>query len=155
MPSQGRGRGGARRRAAKPGKRQPGRPPAYTDELAERILGRIANGESLRSICLRKDMPARSTVMLWVVRDTGGFSSRYAEACTARAELWAEECVAIADGKGDPMRDRLRVDTRKWVAIHLLARKYGEKLEVTHRTIDDLLKDTEAATNGGADPGQS
>lgn len=36
----------------------------------------------------------------------------------------------IADDKeGDPQRDRLRIDTRKWLASKLKPKKYGDKIE--------------------------
>lgn len=39
----------------------------------------------------------------------------------------------IADnGEGDPKRDRLRVDTRKWLASKLKPKKYGDKVDLTH-----------------------
>lgn len=43
-----------------------GRPTLFTDELALEICERIANGRSLRSVCLDKDMPHMATVMRWL-----------------------------------------------------------------------------------------
>ena len=39
-----------------------GRPSKYNDALASEICRLLSEGESLRQICGRKDMPARSTV---------------------------------------------------------------------------------------------
>lgn len=135
------------------------RPPEYTTEIGEAICLRIAEGESLRSICRDEAMPARSTVLLWAVsadEHLKEFSDQYAKACRARAEGWAEECVDIADGKrledegdgapSDAARDRLRVDTRKWIASKMLP-KFADRLDINAKVavsgIDDLLAATD------------
>jgi hypothetical protein len=59
-------------------------------------------------------------------------SKSYARATRMRAELIEQETIEIADSKGkDINRDRLRVDTRKWLLAKLHPKKYGEKLDVT------------------------
>ena len=40
----------------------------------------------------------------------------------------ADELLDIADGDGDVQRDRLRVDTRKWILSKLVPKKYGNKV---------------------------
>lgn len=137
------------------------RPPEYAPEIGAEICLRMAQGESLRSICRDETMPARSTVLLWAVstdEHLKEFSDQYAKAYRARAEGWAEECVDIADGKrvdddeesapSDPARDRLRVDTRKWIASKMLP-KFADRLDINAKVavsgIDDLL----AATDEG------
>lgn len=126
---------------------KPGRPRAYTDEAAEEICRRIAQGESLRTVCADDHLPAISTVSLWVVNDEGGFSERYTRARRAQAVLMADELMGIADdGINDTYKDedgyertnhdviarsRLRVDTRKWYLSKVLPKVYGEKLELS------------------------
>ena len=59
-------------------------------------------------------------------------SKTYARATQMRAELIEQETIEIADsGSKDVNRDRLRVDTRKWLLAKLHPKKYGEKLDVT------------------------
>ena len=107
----------------------------YTDAIADEICERLADGESLRNICLDKKMPARSTVFRWLSLHPT-FSDQYAKAKEAQAELLADEIVGISDGadsqENDVQRDRLRVDARKWVASKLLAKKYGDKVQTEH-----------------------
>lgn len=124
-----------------------GRPSAYTKIIANKICLRIANGESLRSICADEKLPSRATVMLWVATDRNGFSDQYDKACRARAHFWADELLDIADDatndwmqrfhadnwgwsvNGDAIqRSRLRVDTRKWLLSKMLP-KYADKPE--------------------------
>jgi len=114
-----------------------GRPSVFTEELADEICTRLANGESLRTICNseRDDfIPSIGTVMRWVVENEK-FREHYEEARRIQAETMADEIVTIADGSpyADPSpvdvaRDRLRVDARKWVASKLLPKKYGDKI---------------------------
>lgn len=125
-----------------------GRPSIYSRELAEKICCRIANGETLRSICRDDDMPTRSTVAEWVVSDREGFSGLYARARDMQIENWADEIVDIADdGSNDWMernrgeddvgwqlngehvqRSKLRSDNRKWLLSKLKPDRYGDKL---------------------------
>ena len=123
-----------------------GRPSVYSEDLASAICGRLADGESLRSICETDDMPARSTVYAWLTDDVDGFSDRYARARTIQAETIADELIEIADdnsrdvrvgldGRETPdfdhiARSRLRVDTRKWLLSKMLPKQYGEKTQM-------------------------
>lgn len=121
-----------------------GRPSSYSDELAEKICARIAEGESLRKICRDEQMPSASTVFAWLADEKhSGFRSKYTHAREVQAELMAEDLIEIADStamdtvadengeKPNPAavaRDKLRVETRKWIASKLLPKKYGDKV---------------------------
>ena len=104
----------------------------FTSELADAICERIANGESLRAICRRDDMPAMSSVFKWLTIHSE-FADQYARAREAQADALFDEILDIADEeKDDVQRSRLRVDSRKWMAGKLRPKKYGEKLDVEH-----------------------
>lgn len=127
-----------------------GRPSDYSADLATTICVRIADGESLRSICRGEDMPDKATVLRWLASDEHkNFRDQYAHARDAQADAIVEECLEIADdGTNDWMernngedkspgyalngehvqRSRLRVDTRKWWAARLAPKKYGDKV---------------------------
>ena len=131
-----------------------GRPTDYSQELADHICERIADGESLRAICEAEDMPNRATVFRWLTIHSE-FSDQYARAKEEQAESLADEIVSIADeqctiikaskhgqkfGEDEDdvevvfdatavARNRLRVDARKWVASKLKPKKYGDKLQ--------------------------
>ena len=57
-----------------------GRPSSYSDAVALVICERLAEGESLKTICEDENMPARTTVYKWIVEDTDGFADKYARA---------------------------------------------------------------------------
>jgi hypothetical protein len=131
-----------------------GRPSVYTPEIAQAIVSRMCEGESLRSICEESNMPARSTVLLWVVENREGFSDQYAQAMLVRAMEWADETIGIADNtdrdwtvdehgnlrvQGEHVqRSKLRVDTRKWMISKLLPKVYGDRItsETTNLNVD-------------------
>lgn len=127
----------------------PGRPPIYSQELADLVCERIASGRSMRDVCRDEDIPARSVVSKWL-STIPGFADQYARAVKQRSEYWIDELCDISDdGSNDWMernepnnpgyqyngeavaRSRLRVDTRKWIASKLIPKVYGDKLDVT------------------------
>lgn len=80
---------------------------------------------------------------------------RYARACEQRTDFIAEEAIEISDAIDNDIieidgkqvvnnnviqRDRLRVDTRKWLISKLHPKKYGEKIsqELTGKDGKDL-----------------
>ena len=127
-----------------------GRPSDYTPELGELICALLAEGISLRTVCLDDDMPDKSTVFRWL-RIHEPFRDQYAIAKAEAADALVEEMLDIADdgsndwmkrhGKGEEeswvhngestQRSRLRIDTRKWIASKLKPKKFGDQLALT------------------------
>lgn len=132
----------------------------FDQAIADRILCRIADGESLRTICLDPEIPSRSTVRLWLI-NVPGFVSQYARARDEQADTYADEIAAIADERPPMVGDtnhqagekagedgntrmdsafvawqRVRIDTRKWIASKLKPKKYADKLDLTHADPD-------------------
>jgi len=122
------------------------RPSDYSQEIADAICERIADGDSLRTICADDAMPNKATVFRWLAKHPA-FSDQYAHAREAQADTLADELTDIADdGTNDWMerkgsegevigwrengeainRSRLRVDARKWIASKLKPKKYGD-----------------------------
>lgn len=123
--------------------------------IADVILTRIADGESLRSICKDDAMPFRETVRLWLI-NVPGFAGQYARARDEQADTYADEIAAIADERPPMVGDtnhqagekagedgntrmdsafvawqRVRIDTRKWIASKLKPKKYADKVELS------------------------
>jgi hypothetical protein len=134
----------------------------FTQDIADTICERIADGESLRSICADEAMPSTSTVCKWLAAEPS-FSEQYARARELQADALFDEILEIADdGTNDWMerknaddqsigwrengealrRSQLRVDARKWMAGKLQAKKYGDKLDLNHSgTIGTMSED--------------
>jgi hypothetical protein len=121
-----------------------GRPSIFTQELAALICSRMADGESLRSICRDEEMPSTATVFRWLAADVP-FRDQYTRAMDSRADAFAEEILQIADDDSDDevrdpetgntrmntefvARSRLKVDTRKWLMARMAPKRYGDKV---------------------------
>ena len=117
--------------ASKNSRRGTGRPSKYSDELANEICRLLSEGASLRKICEREDMPARSTVNKWLAGNKA-FSDQYARARERQADYYADEMVYLADTAEDVNKARLQIDTRKWIAAKLLPKKYNDRMVTEH-----------------------
>ena len=126
-------------------RRKIGRPSKYSDEMAETICEKIANGRSLRSICAEDGMPTTSTVCKWLIENKD-FSEQYARARTRQADYFFEEIVEIADSveadSAAVAKARLQVDARKWAASKIAPKKYGEKTELDVKSSDGSMRPT-------------
>lgn len=144
----------------------------YSEEIVDKLCTRLADGESLRSICNNDDMPCKATILKWIfVNKDNKYTyliDQYTLARQMQAELMADEIIDISDdGRNDFMerkesksgeiyyvtnnesvqRSKLRSDNRKWVSSRLLS-KYRDKAE-TKVTIDaagDFLKAIQPTT---------
>lgn len=124
------------------------RPTDYSQQLADIICARLAEGESLRTVCRDPDMPDKASVFRWM-RTYKEFCDQYTQAKQESADALIEDMLDIADdGTNDWMekrnsegegigwqlngehvnRSRLRVDTRKWIAEKLKPKKYGARV---------------------------
>ena len=113
-----------------------GRPSKYSDKLADLICERIADGESLRTICAAGDMPSRATVFRWLdAEENAKFRDQYARAREASAEADADDvghyARAAARGEIEPAAARAAIDGLKWSAGKRAPKKYGDKLDLT------------------------
>lgn len=112
-----------------------GRPTDYNEELATKICSRISSGQSLRSVCRDDDMPAASSVFLWLTKYPR-FTEQYAKATEERAAQMFEDMLDISDDvEPEPSqvaKARLRVDTRKWALARMNPKKYGDKVTNEH-----------------------
>lgn len=110
-----------------PSKHAGGRPSLYTDELAAEICERLAVEEGgLSEVCKADDMPAPSTVYLWLGKHSQ-FSEMYARAREALGVYVAHKGVKEATGAKDAQLGRLQFDARKWLASKLAQKQFGEK----------------------------
>lgn len=119
-----------------------GRPTIFTKELGDLICSKIAEGESLRSICREEEMPNKATVFNWL-RTNKEFLDQYELSMEERTIAMGEETIEISDDSlilaqaSDPksagaivQAQKLRVDTRKWLMSKMKPKKYGDKLDV-------------------------
>lgn len=62
---------------------------------------------------------------------------------TNLARKLALDCVDIADTDADPVRARVRIQARQWLAAKYAPKEYGERLDVNVQTVDltDALRE--------------
>ena len=107
----------------------------YSPALAREICDRLANGESLESICKDAHMPSPRAVRKWALNNYKNFSPDYARARELQAECWADQIITLADRvvvgarAEDIAGAKLAIDARKWIAAKLLPRRFGERVE--------------------------
>ena len=141
-------------KAAKAGKGSPapvktpvGAPTKYNNHMASIICIRIAEGESLREIVKTAGMPDRTVVYDWLLRHPD-FANQYTRAREEQADTLADEIIAIADESPETVevRDKegnvldikidsgyvsyqkQRIEARKWTAMKLKPKKYGDRV---------------------------
>ena len=123
-----------------------GRPSTFTQEVADLICERIAEGKPVREAVAGEGMPTEPTVYRWLETNES-FRDQYARAKSCAMERMADELIEIADDStGDTYTDdegnertdheviaraKLRVDTRKWLMSKLAPKKYGDKTLLT------------------------
>jgi len=104
------------------------------------VLTQMREGKSLRQASKMAGV-ARQTFLDWVDKDQG-LSGQYARARSDMIDKIADDIMTIADedliptgeGKVDSamvQKQRLRVDTRKWLLSKMAPKKYGDKLELS------------------------
>ena len=125
-----------------------GAPTTYNQHLATVICIRIAEGESLRQVLKGEGMPAQSTVYEWLLRHES-FAEQYTRAREEQADTLADEIIDIADEQPEVVAvidkktgaliehkldgaflqwQKNRIEARKWTAMKLKPKKYGDKL---------------------------
>ena len=131
-------------------KKPVGAPTTYNEHTASVICIRIAEGESLREIVKTAGMPDRSAVYDWLLRHPS-FADQYTRAREEQADTLADEIIAIADEQpeiiavtdkktGALIEHKLdgaflqwqknRIEARKWTAMKLKPKKYGDRMAV-------------------------
>ena len=119
---------------------------AFDQVAADSVCAMLEDGKSLRAACKELDI-APSTVLHWS-KENKDFLEQYTRAREVGYKLLADEIIDIADEKEVQIRydgedttldlsptaiarNRLRVDTRKWMLSKMLPKIYGDKLELS------------------------
>lgn len=115
-----------------------------TAELATAVIDELAEcNDSFRAICKKVDVLPGS-MLRFILRDPE-LEKQYTRAKQVQMESLSEEIIEISDERpverivtesatitktdgAGVQRNRMRVDTRKWLMSKLVPKKYGEKL---------------------------
>jgi hypothetical protein len=125
---------------------------SYTKEDKDKILNNIfdaiTQGQAVRN-AIKKENISFSTFYIWLDDDESK-SKQYARATEIRAEAMAEDILEICNATGEDIiideqgkqvtnhnviqRDRLRVDTYKWLMSKMMPKKYSDRQQIDHTT---------------------
>lgn len=152
-------------------KNKGGRPTKYTEVLGKEICARIATGRTTLSVSKDEDMPNRSTIADWAQNNPEFSSmyaqareylyQHWADeilddALNEARDYQKRKRTKISDVNGKKtreiieetvsdntavQRDRLKVDSKKWLLSRLLPKQYGDKVtqELTGAEGKDLI----------------
>ena len=123
---------------------------AYSTEEIDEIFNEICvlisdSGNSLRKVLNDNSMPSSRTFYKWLEDDEAKVK-QYACACEDRSDKIFEDILTISDATAEDkiidldgnelinhnviQRDRLRVDSRKWMLGKMNPKKYSDKIQV-------------------------
>lgn len=115
----------------------------FSQDVADFICERIADGKSLRELCERgvshwiggemRLIPNRSTVARWLEANED-FATKYARAREMQADYMDDLILETANNCTHltAAADRVRIDAYKWRASKLKPKVYGDKLDLNH-----------------------
>ena len=115
-------------------KRKPGGQAAFN---RAKVVAKVCeltshSNQSLRKILKLAKGPVWSQWSKWLAADAE-LAAQYARAKESQADYLVDEMLEISDEatiyNSDTQRNRLRVDTRKWIASKLKPKNYGDKVE--------------------------
>ena len=137
-------------------------PIRYSPETGKYVCDVISTSTiSLKKLHkLHNDFPEETTVLEWRKRYQE-FADLYTQAKMSQAEMFADEIIELSDeagtyidaegnervDTGSVAKQRLRIDTRKWIASRLAPKVYGDKLHtvslVSNINYEEALKELE------------
>ena len=136
--------------------------------LTDAVLQNMRDGNSLRKSCLIAGVKI-GTFLDWVAKDAQ-LAEQYARAREILLEYHAEEILEIADepvgstesggtDNGAVQKQKLKIDSRKWILSKLAPKKYGDKITqeltgpnggpIQHQDVSDLTDEQLAAIANG------
>lgn len=112
----------------------------FSQEVFDQICERIAEGESLRSICKNDDMPSVMSVMRWLAADDK-LSDQYARAREIQGDREFDEAreIAFSATPEDVQVARLKYEAVRWRAGKLRPKVYGDKLDVNAKGVFSVV----------------
>ena len=115
----------------------------FSQDKADAICARLAEGVSLVRICEIAEFPSRTEVNRWLADDENeAFRDNYARARESFADAEFDAITEICDaaperddkGRIDPAwvaTQKLKIDTRKWTLARM-NKKYNDKIDIEH-----------------------
>lgn len=117
-------RGGKRDGAGRKRKSGGDRPSTFSEAIGNEICAKVAEGETLTSLCEREGYPCRETVWRWM-QQFPAFEDQYLRARVFSQQLRGDEAIDIARTEEDIARARLMIDARLRIVGRLASQYAG------------------------------
>lgn len=111
------------------------KPRDFDPLLADEILLRLANGDTLLTICRELRMPLPSVFRDWCEEDPR-LEERHVKALYRAADAGFDVAVELSQ-QGDTMRARVQSEVMKWRVERMLPEKYGQRAILKQAGPDD------------------
>lgn len=124
---------------------------SFTKKVGDEICLRLAQGESLREICVDERMPDKSTVLRWILSDNKlykDFREKYARAREIQLELNEDEILDIADDGSNDWMDR---ETERGKIIRTLDHEHVQRSKLR---IESRERKIQRIRGGGSNKGK-
>lgn len=100
------------------------RPREYDPRIADQIIERLRNGESLIEMChLDRDLPLPGNFVAWTFQDPN-LRAAYNQALEIQSEVFVDEMITLSDGP-DAQRAKVQIDARRFAASSHAPERYG------------------------------
>lgn len=117
------------------------RPRDYSPGVADAILDRVRNGETLVDACYEREMPLPATFLAWCEDDPEGLGEQYSRALRIHTDVVFDEALSAAFD-ADTHRGSLRHKALLTRAERLMPERYGPRSGVK------IGKEGDDATSG-------
>lgn len=111
------------------------------ETLIEKVMDRIAKGESLTKVCEDRGMPSVTTFFRWIQGDETKWSE-YLRAREIQAHVFASRVVDVTYEQLDPATIKVRMDALKWAAARGSPKHFGDSTQLRHADADGGKLDT-------------
>lgn len=110
--------------------------PAHaTDPVVARVIDAVLDGTPLRVAVKAQGLTPQ--LFHYRLSQDKAAAVAYSRAAELKADLLADDIVALADGDGDPGKVRNQIQARQWLASKLHARRYGDRIDLNvTQTVD-------------------
>lgn len=115
---------------------------SYKDAVREELCNRLAEGNSLVSVCKADDMPSVRSVQTWMA-DDDEFAAQVTRAREAGFLIRGEEAVEAAKIAEDASKGRLAFDAERWY-LAKLSNAFSDNKEQKHKVEHDLSDQAKA-----------
>ena len=102
-------------------------PQEYKTDAVEKVFRGMSSGKSLSKVCREHDLPA-DLVRRWIISNED-YAYQYRQARLLMAQALVDKALHLAENATNHTigRDRLEIDTLRWVAARMNPAEFGDR----------------------------